>query len=137
MPISPIIYDMRCLQKLIKTATGLKVYKAEVSGMAAFMYRSITDEYHDKENAHISVARGSWSCDDGGEYKISIYLPCISVKNKRHWNKTAFQHYINQIREAFNNEFGEAGWSACNQESDYWEPMSRFSFYVQIPNFKQ
>ena len=45
---------MRCLQKLIKASTGLKVYKAEVSGMAAFMYRSITDEYHDSENARFS-----------------------------------------------------------------------------------
>lgn len=137
MPISPIIYDMRCLQKLIKTATGLKVYKAEVSGMAAFMYRSITDEYHDSENAHISVARGSWSCNDGGEYKISIYLPCISLKNKVHFNKSAFQHYVDQITNAFNAEFGERNWSACNGTSSPWKPMARFSYYVQIPNFKQ
>lgn len=54
--------------------------------------------------------------------------------------------YINHIKKFFelnfdiycqNNEFGEDNWNTCNEEQKCWLPMSRNSFYLQIPNFEK
>jgi hypothetical protein len=42
-----------------------------------------------------------------------------------------------KIVEALNNEFGEGNWNTCNEEQKRWLPMSRNSFYLQIPNFEK
>lgn len=136
MAVSQIIKDMRCLKKLIKDATGLKVYESEAISHHD-LYWSISDEYKDKNNPHITVTHGShWSIDEGAEYKISIYAPSLSIGIRRKLNTPLFQSYIDRIVQAFDNRFGEKSWNCCNEEYISWRPMSRFSFYVQIPNFK-
>lgn len=42
-----------------------------------------------------------------------------------------------KIVEALNDEFGEDNWHTCNEEQKCWLPMSRNSFYLQIPNFEK
>ena len=85
MAVSQIIKDIRCLKKLIKNATGLKVYEQEAI-YHHDSYWSISNEYKDKNSPHITVTRGSyWTLDDGAEYKISIDTNRINnnVKNLR------------------------------------------------------
>lgn len=36
-----------------------------------------------------------------------------------------------------NDEFGEDNWNTYNEEQKCWLPMSRNSFYLQIPNFEK
>ena len=42
-----------------------------------------------------------------------------------------------KIVEVLNNKFGEGNWNTCNEEQRCWLPMSRNSFYLQIPNFEK
>lgn len=136
MPVSQIIKDIRCLKKLIKNATGLKVYEQEAI-YHHDSYWSISNEYKDKNSPHITVTRGGyWTLDDGAEYKISIYVPSLSIGIRRNFNAPLFQSYIDRIVQALDNCFGEKQWNYCNEEYITWRPMSRFSFYIQIPNFK-
>lgn len=135
MPVSQIIKDIRCLKKLIKNATGLKVYEQEAI-YHHDSYWSISNEYKDKNSPHITVTRGGyWTLDDGAEYKISIYVPSLSIGIRRNFNAPLFQSYIDRIVQALDSCFGEKQWNYCNEECITWRPMSRFSFYVQIPNF--
>lgn len=78
MAVSQIIKDMRCLKKLIRDATGLKVYESEAISHHD-LYWSISDEYKDKNNPHITVTHGShWSIDEGGGIQ-NIYLCSLFV----------------------------------------------------------
>lgn len=136
MAVSEVVHDYREMRKLLKKATGLKVYKCYMGFYTSeSTYRSISQEYQE-ENAHIAVAQGSWCIKSGGEYKISIYTPTLSVNNYRRMNVQYVNALIGKIRDALNNRFGEHNWSACNEESYSWKPLSRFSFYVQVPRFK-
>lgn len=93
MPVSQIIKDIRCLKKLIKNATGLKVYEQEAI-YHHDSYWSISNEYKDKNSPHITVTRGSyWTLDDGAEYKISIYAPLYRLA----YVEILTLHYFNLI----------------------------------------
>lgn len=136
MAVSEIVHDYREMQKLLKEATRLKVYKCDLTFYTSeSTYRSISQEYQE-ENAHITVAQGGWHIENGGEYKISIYTPTLSVNSSRRMNVQYVNALLGKIRDALNNRFGKHNWSACNEECCSWKPMSRFSFYVQVPRFK-
>lgn len=81
--MSPIVNDAYRLRKLLEKATGLKVYKSDLLTNYFNTYLSIVQEYKNETNAHITVAQGSWSIEDGGEYKISLYTPTIIISNKK------------------------------------------------------
>lgn len=135
MAVSEVVHDYREMRKLLKEATGLKVYKCDMGFYTSeSTYRSISQEYKEK-NAHINIVQGNWCIESGGEYKISIYTPTLSVNNSRRMNIQYVNALIGKIRDALNNRFGEHNWSACNEEICSWEPLSRFSFYVQVPRF--
>lgn len=40
-----------------------------------------------------------------------------------------------KITNALDRRFGNDTWNTCNEESRVWLPLSRTSFYLQIPNF--
>lgn len=100
-------------------------------------YRVILKEVFDDTNPHITVAQGSWSIENGGEYKISLYTPTIVIKDKKMFNTRFVKDVAYKIMEALNDEFGEDNWNTCNEEQKCWLPMSRNSFYLQIPNFEK
>lgn len=41
------------------------------------------------------------------------------------------------IADFTNSKFGQDCWNTCNEEHRCWLPLSRVSFYLQIPNFEQ
>lgn len=140
MNMSPVVKDFHLLRQLLSKATGLKVYKSyiETSKFSVFnVYRGIVQEYKDENNPHITVAQGSWSITDGGEYKVSLYSPSIIVGNKTLLNYRFVRNMADRIVNALNEQFGEECWSTCNEERRIWKPMSRNSFYLQIPNFEK
>lgn len=61
------------------------------------------------------------------------------MQNEIFWNEnTRFvKDVAYKIVEALNDEFGEDNWNTCNEEQKCWLPMSRNSFYLQIPNFEK
>ena len=135
--MTPIVNDAYRLRKLLEKAAGIKTYKSELMVNYLNDYLSITQEYRDENNPHITVAQGSWSMRDGGEYKVSLYTPTIVVKGKNMLNTYFVKNVFYKIAEALNNEFGEEYWNTCNEEQRIWFPMSRNSFYLQIPNFEK
>ncbi len=138
MSMSPIVRDAWMLRKLLEKATGIKVYKAELGSSSSFnLYRGIVQEYKDETNSHITVAQGSWHISEGGEYKVSLYTPTITVGNKRMINAKLVRNIANNIVDALNSEFGQGCWNTCNEEQRCWLPLSRLSFYLQIPNFEE
>lgn len=137
MRIDPVVNDAYRLRKLLEKATGLKVYKSELIANYFNGYLSIVQEYKNETNPHITVAQGSWSIENGGEYKISFYTPTIVIKGKRMLNTCFVKDVAYKIVEALNDEFGEDNWNTCNEEQKCWLPMSRNSFYLQIPNFEK
>lgn len=132
-----ITNDERELRKLIKEATGMKVFKSELRPLSGFnTYYSILQEYRDETKPHITVARGGWCAKDGGEYKISIYTPTLIIGGKRKKNTRYIKSIAIKIINALNDKFGQEAWSICNEENSIWLPLSRTSFYLQIPNFE-
>lgn len=76
--MDPVVNDAYRLRKLLEKATGLKVYKSELIANYFNGYLSIVQEYKNETNPHITVAQGSWSIENGGEYKIhSIHLQSL------------------------------------------------------------
>lgn len=139
MAISQYRHDIRELRKLLKEATGMKVYESEfsTSSYSCFnIYRGIVQEYKDEQDPHITFIQGNWSCEYGGEYKISIYTPTIVIGNKRRINVQLVRDIAIKITNAIDKRFGSETWNTCNEESKVWIPLSRTSFYLQIPNFK-
>lgn len=138
MSMSPVVRDAWMLRKLLEKATGIKVYKAELGSFSSFnLYRGIVQEYKDETNTHITVAQGSWSITEGGEYKVSLYTPTITIGYKRMINAQLVRNIGNNIVDALNSKFGQDCWNTCNEEHRCWLPLSRVSFYLQIPNFEQ
>lgn len=135
--MSPIVNDAYRLRKLLEKATGIKVYKSELLSNYFNCYLSIVQEYRNGINPHITVAQGSWSIENGGEYKVSLYTPTIVIKGKKMLNTHFVKDVCYKIVEALNDEFGESSWNTCNEEQRVWFPMSRNSFYLQIPNFEK
>lgn len=136
MRVSPIVKDRRELIKLLKACTNLKCFDTFFS-INPEGYSSITTEYKDRTFPHITVAQGSWNIQDGGEYKLSIYLPCMTVGLTKKFNHHLFQSYLDKIMDALNERFGEDHWNACNVTCTNWRPLSRCSYYIQIPNFEK
>lgn len=132
--LSKIVFDERSLMKLLRNATGLKVFKAERTPIYNNLYYAITQEYK-CDKPHIQVVQGSWCSKTGGDYKISIFTPTLKVDSQYRLNASFAQQIIDKIQEALNNEFGSENWTHCNNEQRIWTPMSRNSFYIQIPNF--
>ena len=137
MRMDPVVNDAYRLRKLLEKAAGLKVYKSDLLTNYFNTYLSIVQEYKNETNAHITVAQSSWSIEDGGEYKISLYTPTIIINNKKMINVNFVRDIAYKIVGALNNEFGEGNWNTCNEEQRCWLPMSRNSFYLQIPNFEK
>ena len=137
MKMTPIVNDAYRLRKLLEKATGIKVYKSDLLSNYFNCYISITQEYKNETNPHITVAQGSWHIEDGGEYKISLYTPTIAIKDKKMLNTNFVKDIFYKMIEVLNNEFGEGNWNTCNEEQSIWLPMSRNSFYLQIPNFEK
>ena len=137
MRMDPVVNDAYRLRKLLEKATGLKVYKSELIANYFNGYLSIVQEYKNETNPHITVAQGSWSIENGGEYKISLYTPTIVIKGWKMLNTRFVKDVAYKIVEALNDEFGENNWNTCNEEQKCWLPMSRNSFYLQIPNFEK
>lgn len=135
MSISPILRDERELRKLIKEATQMKVYRIDYHSSSLSDYFSITQEYKEDSNPHITIRQGSWSRESGGEYKISIYVPTITIGMRRKFNIEYARDIFAKIRNALDIRFGSDCWNACNEEQRIWNPLSRISFYLQIPNF--
>ncbi len=135
--MSTLTRDEQQLRKLIKDATGMKVYKASFKPLVFNIYYSIVQEYKNQSASHITVAQGNWHATDGGEYKFSIYTPTIIVGNKRLINIQYVRDIATKITNALDDRFGSECWSTCNEESSVWLPLSRISFYLQIPNFKE
>lgn len=133
--MATITSDERQLRKLINDATGMNVYKSYFSPLAFNVYYSIVQEYKDESNPHITVIQRSWHAANGGEYKISIYTPTIVVGNKRKINIQYVRDIAIKITNALDRRFGSGCWNTCNEESRVWLPLSRTSFYLQIPNF--
>lgn len=82
--MDPVVNDAYRLRKLLEKATGLKVYKSELIANYFNGYLSIVQEYKNETNPHITVAQGSWSIENGGEYKISLYTPTIVTCHTRY-----------------------------------------------------
>lgn len=135
MSISPIVRDVRELRKLIKEATQMKVYQVDHYSYGENGYTSITQEYKEESNPHITIRQGSWNIETGGEYKISIYIPTISIGTRRRLNLEYAKNIFAKIRNALDERFGSDCWNACNEEQSTWKPLSRISVYLQIPNF--
>lgn len=133
--MATITGDERQLRKLIKDATGMKVYKSSFNPLVFNVYYSIVQEYKNEFDPHITVIQGSWTITDGGEYKISIYTPTMVIRNKRKINIQYVRDILVKITNALDRQFGSESWSTCNEESRVWLPLSRTSFYLQIPNF--
>ena len=114
--MDPVVNDAYRLRKLLEKATGLKVYKSELIANYFNGYLSIVQEYKNETNPHITVAQGSWSIENGGEYKISLYTPTIVIKGKRILNTRFVKDVAYKIVEALNDEFGEDNWNTCNEE---------------------
>lgn len=134
MAVSQIVAEKRGLKKLLKDATRLKVYEGEPRDFMGKMYISITNEYKDK-NPHIVFTQGRWNANEGGEYEIRIYVPMFKIDNhdvinRRYLNKVYIAIY-NAIKDRFGDNF-----HFCNHHLDTWNPMAKFKFYIQIPNFK-
>lgn len=132
--LSKIVSDERDLMRLLRSATGLKVFKGERQPTFSNLYYSITQEYK-CDKSHIQVVQGSWCIKTGGEYKISIFTPTLKAGGRYNLNVPFTQQIIDKIQEALDNEFGSGNWAACNNEQQIWEPLSKNSFYIQIPNF--
>lgn len=133
--MATITENERQLRKLIKQATGMKVYKSSFHPLVFNVYYSIVQEYKDESNPHITIIQGSWHAINGGEYKISIYTPTIVVGNKRKINIQYVRDIAIKITDSLDRQFGNGCWNTCNEESRVWFPLSRTSFYLQIPNF--
>lgn len=133
--MSTITSDEQQLRKLIKEATGIKVYKSSFNPLVFNVYYSIVQEYKDESSPHITIIQGSWHATNGGEYKISIYTPTMIVGNKRKINIQYVRGIAVKIADALDGQFGNDAWNTCNEESRVWIPLSRTSFYLQIPNF--
>ena len=133
--MATITGDEQQLRKLIKEATGMKVYKSSFNPLIFNVYYSIVQEYKNESNPHITVVQGNWHATYGGEYKISIYTPTIIVGNNRKINTQYVRSIAIKITDSLNRRFGRGCWNTCNEESHVWIPLSRTSFYLQIPNF--
>lgn len=119
------------LKKLLRSSTGLKVFEARYVGCYNG-FISLSDEAI-LDKAHITFYRGSWDCNNGGIYKICIYTP--SIGNRA--NVPYIQSIVRKITNALDIRFGKDGWNECNQSLlERWRPLSRFSFYLQLPNFR-
>lgn len=127
--------DERQLRNLIKEATGMKVYKSTFNPLVFNVYYSIVQEYKDESSPHITIIQGSWHATNGGEYKISIYTPTMLFGTKRKINIQYVRDIAVKITNALVRRFGNDTWNTCNEESRVWLPLSRTSFYLQIPNF--
>lgn len=127
--------DERQLRNLIKEATGMKVYKSTFNPLVFNVYYSIVQEYKDESSPHITIIQGSWHATNGGEYKISIYTPTMLFGTKRKINIQYVRDIAVKITNALDRRFGNDTWNTCNEESRVWLPLSRTSFYLQIPNF--
>lgn len=127
--------DERQLRKLIKDATGMKVYKATLRPSVFNVYFGIAQEYKDEVNSHITIAQGSWHATHGGEYKISIYTPTIVVGNKRKINIQYVRDIAAKITNALDRRFSSSCWNTCNEESRVWLPLSRTSFLFTNTKF--
>lgn len=131
MGINQIVRDERELKKLLRSSTGLKVFEAMLIG-SYNGFRSLSDEAI-QDKAHITFYRGSWDCINGGIYKICIYTP--SIGNRA--NVPYIQSIVRKITNALDIRFGKDGWNECNRSLlERWRPLSRFSFYLQLPNFR-
>ena len=119
--------DERQLRNLIKEATGMKVYKSTFNPLVFNVYY--------KSSPHITIIQGSWHATNGGEYKISIYTPTMLFGTKRRINIQYVRDIAVKITNALDRRFGNDTWNTCNEESRVWLPLSRTSFYLQIPNF--
>ena len=110
--MDPVVNDAYRLRKLLEKATGLKVYKSELIANYFNGYLSIIQEYKNETNPHITVAQGSWSIENGGEYKISLYTPTIVIKGKRILNTRFVKDVAYKIVEALNDELNISlyGW---------------------------
>lgn len=131
MGISQIVRDERELKKLLRSSTGLKVFEARYVGCYNG-FISLSDEAI-LDKAHITFYSGKWDCNNGGIYKICIYTP--SLGNRA--NVPYIQSIVRKITNALDIRFGKEGWNECNQSLlERWRPLSRFSFYLQLPNFR-
>lgn len=132
MAVSDIVRDKRELRKLLKECTGIPVYEAKCISMPSFNnYITLTDEAI-KNETHITFYQGNWHYQEGGEYKVCIYVPMIGNKT----NISYLKLLVGNIANALDERFGEDNWNECNSQlMERWRPFSRFSFYIQIPNF--
>lgn len=115
----------------------MKVYKTHFHPTLFNVYHSIVHEYKDEKQPHITIIQGNWCANSGGEYKISIYTPTLLLGEKRKINIQYLRDIISKITNALDDRFGAECWSYCNGESKVWLPLSRFSFYAQVPNFNE
>lgn len=125
---------MKRLAKLLCDATGLKVFKADRVPVFTNIYYAISQEYK-CDKAHIQVVQGSWRINTGGEYKVSVYTPTLKSEKAYHLNVPLIKGIQAKIVDALNDEFGSE-WTFSNSEHHLWNPLSRSSVYIQIPNFK-
>lgn len=131
MPVNKHTRDKRSFKRLLHEATRLKVFEARQVPSVPNVCVTITDEaMHDK--AHVTFFQLDWSVNDGGTYKICIYTPTIG----NHANIRYIQGIVDNISNALDIRFGSGSWNECNKQLlETWRPLSRFSYYVQIPNF--
>lgn len=80
-----------------------------------------------------------FSCRNYSYGGISRHTACSHTryKDKKMFNTRFVKDVAYKIVEALNDEFGEDNWNTCNEEQKCWLPMSRNSFYLQIPNFEK
>ncbi len=134
MTVNGPLCDKRELKKFLKECTNLPVFEAKCISMTSFnQFITITDEAL-KNETHITYYQGSWHCEEGGTYKICIYTPTIGGRT----NIPYLQEIVSKIAKALDERFGSDNWNECNKSLiERWRPLSRFQFYIEIPNFKQ
>lgn len=131
MPVNKHTRDKRSFKRLLHEATRLKVFEARQVPSVPNVCVTITDEAL-SDKAHITFFQLDWSVNDGGTYKICIYTP--SIGNRA--NIRYIQGVVDNISNALDARFGHDCWNECNKQLlETWRPLSRFSYYVQIPNF--
>lgn len=74
--MTPIVNDAYRLRKLLEKATGVKVYKSDLLSNYFNCYLSITQEYKNETNPHITVAQGNLDTEE----QVSCMLLLIQKK---------------------------------------------------------
>ena len=131
MTVNKHTRDKRSFKRLLHEATRLEVFEARQVPSVSNVCVTITEEAL-SDKAHVTFFPLDWDISDGGTYKICIYTPTIG----NHANKRYIQGIVNNISDALDARFGSDNWNECNKQLlETWRPLSRFSYYVQIPNF--